>query len=182
METGAEVPLSAQRPSWLDDEDMTPTADAVIAGLQTLGLHLGVAESLTGGLVTDKFVTAPGASTVLWGGVVAYATPVKHTVLGVDAELLEKHGPVHPMVAEQMARGVRKVVAVDGKSAEVGVSTTGVAGPDPQGGQPPGTVFIGLAWNDEVFSYELSLSGDRDEIRRATVGAVMRMLGSRVDA
>src|SRR5690606_23456904 len=106
----------------------TVTAAAqLVSALRERGWTLGVAESLTGGAVASEIVTVPGASAVLWGAVVAYATPIKRTLLGVDAELLAAHGPVHAEVALQMADGVRRAVAVDGRPADVGVSTTGIA-------------------------------------------------------
>jgi nicotinamide-nucleotide amidase len=83
------------------------TAGRVLELLRSQGRTLAVAESLTGGLLADAFVRVPGASAVLLGGVVAYATPVKHTVLGVDADLLDREGPVDPEVARQMADGSR---------------------------------------------------------------------------
>jgi nicotinamide-nucleotide amidase len=145
------------------------TAARVLELLRADGRTLAVAESLTGGLLADAFVRVPGASAVLLGGVVAYATPVKHTVLGVDAELLAAEGPVHPEVARQMADGVRRVVAVDGRPADVGISTTGVAGPEGQGGRPPGTVWVGVAVGDRLVARGATLQGDRAAVREATV-------------
>jgi nicotinamide-nucleotide amidase len=145
------------------------TAARVLELLRDDGRTLAVAESLTGGLLADAFVRVPGASAVLLGGVVAYATPVKQTVLGVDAELLAAEGPVHPEVARQMADGVRRVVAVDGRPADVGISTTGVAGPEGQGGRPPGTVWVGVAVGDRLVARGATLQGDRAAVREATV-------------
>lgn len=144
-------------------------AAALVAELRARGLTLAIAESLTGGLLVAEFVAVPGASSVLNGGVVAYNTALKHSVLGVDAGLLEEHGAVHPRVAQQMADRVRSALAVDGRPSDVGLSTTGVAGPDWQDGQPPGTVFLGIAVGRAVRSVRLQLSGDREAIRRATV-------------
>ncbi|SFR88613.1 nicotinamide-nucleotide amidase [Agromyces sp. CF514] len=155
-----------------------PTAE-LIALLAARGLSIAVAESLTGGLVVAELTRIPGASAVVRGGVVAYATPVKHSLLEVPAELLAREGAVHPEVARRMADGVRSALAVDGEPAAIGVSTTGVAGPDPQDGRAPGTVFIGVAVGDRVEAFELDLHGDRDEIRRATVeAAVVAVLAS----
>ena len=123
-------------------------AELLVAALRERGWTLGVAESLTGGAVAAEIVSVPGASAALWGAVVAYATPVKHTLLGVDAGLLAAHGPVHPDVAVQMAEGVRRAVAVDGRPADVGISTTGIAGPDSPDGQPVGTVHVGVVTPD----------------------------------
>ena len=151
-------------------------AAAVLSALRQRGWTLGVAESLTGGALCAELVSVPGASAVLLGGVVAYATPVKHTVLGVDAGTLAQHGPVHPDVARQMADGIRSAVGVDGRQADVGVSTTGIAGPDSPDGQPVGTVHIGVVTPNGSQTRELHLDGDRDEIRARSVSAALGFL------
>ena len=151
-------------------------AAAALDALHLRGWTLGVAESLTGGAVSAELVSVPGASAVLWGGVVAYATSVKESLLGVEAELLARTGPVHPDVALQMADGVRRVVAVDGRPADVGISTTGIAGPDSPDGQPVGTVHVGIVTPDVSVAVELHLDGDRAEIRAASVDAVLAAL------
>lgn len=145
------------------------TASELIAELRSAGLTVAVAESLTGGLVVAELVSVPGASAVVAGGIVAYQTPVKHSLLGVDLDLLEREGAVHPDVAAQMAHGVRERLTVDGRSADVGISTTGVAGPDPQDGKAVGTVYIGVSIGSLADVTALSLEGDREAIRRATV-------------
>lgn len=145
------------------------TAVDLVAELRSAGLTVAVAESLTGGLVVAELVSVPGASAVVAGGVVAYQTPLKHSLLGVDAGLLEREGAVHPDVAAQMAQGVRERLTVDGRPADVGISTTGVAGPDPQDGKPVGTVYVGVSLGSHVDVTALSLEGDREAIRRATV-------------
>lgn len=151
-------------------------AQRVLSALERRGWTLGVAESLTGGAVCAELVSVPGASAVLLGGVVAYATPVKRTVLGVDAELLVRHGPVHAAVAREMADGVRRVVAVEGRAADVGVSTTGIAGPESPDGQPVGTVHVGVVTPGAAQTRELHLTGDRAEIRAQAVAAVLGVL------
>ncbi|WP_417508491.1 CinA family protein [Microbacterium sp.] len=158
-------------------------ADAarLVSVLIAKGLTLGVAESLTGGALCAELVSVPGASATLLGGVVAYATPVKATVLGVDEALLDTHGPVHSEVAAQMATGVRKAVQVAGRPADVGISTTGIAGPDSPDGQPVGTVWIGVAVGERTESQVFRFDGDRSAVRehavRAAIGAALRMLG-----
>jgi nicotinamide-nucleotide amidase len=144
-------------------------AAEVIACLIERGLTVAVAESLTGGLLVAELITVPGASATVVGGVVTYNTALKHSVLGVDADLLAERGPVDPEVARQMASGVRRALAVDGVPADIGMSTTGVAGPGPQDGNPAGTVYIGLAIGDDVSSLRLELGGDRGAIRAQTV-------------
>ncbi|WP_308799898.1 CinA family protein [Agromyces silvae] len=134
---------------------------------------LAVAESLTGGLVVARIVSVPGASAVLTGGVVAYATQLKHTLLGVDAALLAERGAVDAEVARQMADRVRNVCAVNGRAADLGLATTGVAGPDPQDGHPPGTVHLGIASARGIRAVSLELTGSRAEIRAQTVDALI---------
>ena len=90
-------------------------------------------------------------------------------MLGVDASLLAEHGPVHPEVARQMADRVRTALAVNGVPADIGLSTTGVAGPGPQDGHPAGTVYLGFAIGEDVSSLKLELGGDRAAIREKTV-------------
>jgi nicotinamide-nucleotide amidase len=148
----------------------------VLTALERRGWTLGVAESLTGGAVCAELVSVPGASAVLLGGVVAYATPVKHTVLGVEPEVLAEHGPVHATVALQMAVGVRRVVAVGGTVADVGISTTGIAGPESPDGQPVGTVHVGVVTPVGAWTTELQVDGDRAAIRAQTVVAALAFL------
>lgn len=145
-----------------------PTA-LLIAELTERRLTIAVAESLTGGLLVAELVRIPGASVVVNGGVVAYQTELKHTLLGVDSSILNVHGPVHPDVARQMAIGVRTHLAVGGERADIGVSTTGVAGPDATDGHEPGTVFIGVSRGARAWAVPLRLSGDRTAIRTGTV-------------
>nr|WP_203669245.1 nicotinamide-nucleotide amidohydrolase family protein [Cellulomonas pakistanensis] len=141
----------------------------MLAALRGRGWTVGTAESLTGGRVAAALVDVPGASRSLRGGVVAYATDVKGSVLGVDADLLAEHGAVHPEVARQMAERVRGVVGSD-----VGLATTGVAGPDQQDGHSPGTVHVAVATPERTVVRTLALEGDRDAIRAATCDAVLR--------
>lgn len=137
------------------------------------GASIAVAESLTGGALAAALIDAPGASHVVRLGVVAYDTAMKASVLGVDAQLLAARGAVDPEVAEQMARGVRALADRAGEPCTIGISTTGVAGPDPQDGHPVGEVWIGISQftgTDEATSvHRLDLSGGRAEIRAATV-------------
>lgn len=156
---------------------MTDAAAAVIAALVARRLTVAVAESLTGGLLVAELIGVPGASAAVLGGVVAYNTELKATVLGVDAGLLAEHGPVHPEVARQMADRVRSVLAVGGVPADIGLSTTGVAGPDPQDDQRPGVVYIGIAFGPTVASFRLDLSGDRQAIRSEVVARSLERLG-----
>lgn len=146
-------------------------ASDVVAALRAAGLTVATAESLTGGLVCGALTDVPGASAVVRGGVVAYATPVKASVLGVDPDLLARVGAVDADVAGQLAEGARRVLGAD-----VGVATTGVAGPDPADGLPVGTVFVGVSgpWGTAVERH--ALTGDRHTIRLASVSAALDLL------
>ena len=156
---------------------MAASSADVVAALIERGLTIAVAESLTGGQLIAALIDVPGASAAVVGGVVAYDTFLKSSVLGVSPSLLAARGAVDPEVARQMATGVRTALAVEGRPADVGVATTGVAGPEAQDGQPVGTVFLGIAIGDRVESVALSLSGTRADIRSATVtGALAALL------
>lgn len=149
--------------------------ERLIDRLKELGWTLAVAESLTGGLVSASLVSVSGASSVLRGGVVAYATDLKERLLGVDATLLAAHGPVHPRVAHQMAEGVRRALGVDGEATEMGIATTGIAGPVSSDGQPVGTVHIAVVTALGARIETLSLSGDRDSIRAEATSRAIRL-------
>ena len=144
---------------------------AVASALAVDGLTLGLAESLTGGLASSRLVNVPGASTWFRGAVVSYASEVKFDVLGVP------EGPVvSEAAARSMAEGARRVLGAD-----VGLSITGVAGPDPQDDQPPGTVFVGLAVEGrETEAVAFSVPGDRDRVRQYATIAALDLLRRRV--
>jgi nicotinamide-nucleotide amidase len=135
-----------------DDQTME---DVVADQLLARGLTLAVAESLTGGLIASRLVNVAGASKWFRGGVVSYASQMKFDVLGVP------EGPVVSAdAAEAMAIGVRKLLGAD-----VGLSVTGVAGPEEQDSQAAGTVFVGLDLGDRVENVALRLPGDRPRVR-----------------
>ena len=152
---------------------MSPDALAarVVAELVRCEGTVATAESLTGGLLAAALTSVPGASAVVRGGVVAYATDLKAALLGVDADLLAARGPVDSDVARAMAAGVRTLCA-----ASYGVATTGVAGPEPQAGQPVGTVFVAVHGPHARKYVRLSLTGDRDKVRADTVAAALEGL------
>jgi nicotinamide-nucleotide amidase len=132
---------------------------------------LAVAESLTGGALGAAVVAVPGVSATFRGGVVAYATGLKSDLLGVDAALLARRGAVDPDVAVAMAVGVRRRLG-----ATWGLATTGVAGPDPQDGHPPGVCFVAVAGPDGTRVQTLALDGDRAAVRAAAVVAALALL------
>ncbi len=162
----AAFPLAAHPPA---------DAEAVLAALGEAGATVAVAESLTGGLLAAAFVAVPGASRSFRGSVTAYATELKGTVLGVDTGLLAAKGAVDPQVAAEMAEGVRRLMGAD-----YGVATTGVAGPEPQDGQPVGTVHLAVAGPEGLSLSSLRLSAGRATIRRRTVAAALELLGEAV--
>jgi len=149
-----------------------PTPAALVATLRQRRQTLAVAESLTGGALVAAVVDVPGASTVLRGGVVAYATDLKHTLLGVDEVLLAAEGAVHPEVARQMADGVRERLG-----ATWGLATTGVAGPDPQDDVTPGTVYVAITGPGTDRVERLLLPGGRAEVRAGAVRRALLLLG-----
>lgn len=151
----------------------TTTVDPVIAALLARGHTLATAESLTGGLVGAMFTAAPGVSAVYRGGVIAYATEVKATLLGVDPDHLARAGAVDPGTAQQMAVGVR-----DRLAADWGLATTGVAGPDRQEGKQVGTVHVAVAGPDGTTVRSLQLAGSRKQIRALAARAAIELLGS----
>ena len=154
----------------VDDEAIE---DAVARVLHDRRWTLGLAESLTGGLVGSRLANVPGANSWFRGGVISYASEVKFDVLGVHP------GPVVcETAAAQMADGARRILRAD-----VGLSLTGVAGPASQDGKPPGTVFIGLAVGDAPAEVtELTVPGDRQRIRQYATISALDLLRRRVGA
>jgi len=154
----------------VDDETIE---HSVITRLEARGWTLGVAESVTGGLVGARLADAPGASTTYRGSIVSYATEVKRSVLGVTAEQV-----VSGESAREMAAAAQRVLGAD-----VGIAVTGVAGPATQDDQPVGTVWFGLAVpGHEPEAVETRLPGDRFRIRQFATISVLNLLRLRLDA
>ena len=152
--------------------DETTMEDAIARRLVERGWSLAVAESVTGGLIASRLVNVPGASAWFRGGVVSYASEVKYDLLDVP------RGPVvSPEAAEAMARGVRRVMGAD-----VGLAVTGVAGPEEQDGQRPGTVFVGLDLRGHVSHVALRLPGDRPRVRAYGAISALDALRRAIDA
>lgn len=157
----------------------------VLASFKAASLKIAVAESLTGGGLASELVSVPGASDVFLGSIVAYQTALKASLLGVSAELLEEVGAVDAQVAAQMAAGVRAKLAADLSlplAFVVGVSTTGVAGPDPQDGKPLGRVFIALDAESSSTVKQFDFIGDRAGIRSQTIAAAIGILAEHIAA
>ncbi len=154
---------------------------ALIGRMKSANLTVATAESLTGGLLAALLTEVPGASAVMRGGVVVYATELKTSLAGVDARLLDERGPVDPDVAVALADGARMVCG-----ATFGVGLTGVAGPDPQDRVPVGTVFVAVTGPGfsrisirrpaDLAALPPGLSR-RDDIRFAAVRAAVDLLG-----
>lgn len=150
------------------DDDQNEVATALHAALEQHGLTIASAESLTGGEVAGALSAAPGASGTFRGGVVAYGTDVKVSMLGVAQQTVDTEGVISDACAAEMASGVRRLLGAD-----VGLATTGVAGPVEQEDKPVGRVHVAIATADGVQTRELSFAGTRAEIRAATVDAAI---------
>jgi nicotinamide-nucleotide amidase len=153
-----------------------PAVARLVEVLRARGESVAAAESLTAGLFCATLAEVPGASAVLRGGVVVYATDLKAVLAGVPGELLAAHGPVSPETAAALAEGVR-----DRCTADWGIGLTGVAGPDPVDGHGPGRVYLGISDGHRTDVVELALPGDRAAIRRAAVDAAVTGLLTRLD-
>lgn len=153
------------------------TSDLAVRAGKTLllaGQRVAVAESCTGGGVCEALTSVPGSSAYFLGGIVAYGNESKTRELGIPPDLLASRGAVSREVAEAMADGAARRFG-----AEIGIGTTGIAGPG--GGtpkKPVGTVYVAIASGEVRLSYHLLLPGDRDAVRRATVRRVLELLPS----
>jgi nicotinamide-nucleotide amidase len=136
-----------------------------------LGRTVATAESLTAGMVSAVLADTPGASGMLQGGVVAYQNSVKENVLKVSPDLLADVGSVDSGVAAAMAAGARTALGAD-----IGISTTGVAGPEAHDGKPVGTVYVGIATAAGTTGFEYLFSGSRADIRGQACGAALERL------
>jgi nicotinamide-nucleotide amidase len=142
-----------------------------VSTLLDRGLTVATGESLTAGLVASTLAQVPGCSAVLQGGIIAYQREVKAALLRVPEAALA-HGLVSEPVAVAMAQGARAALVAD-----VGIATTGVAGPEPHDGEPVGSAWIAVALADRVVARHLTLTGDREEIRCQTAAACFELVG-----
>ena len=147
--------------------------EAVIGLMLTQrGLHLSVAESCSGGLLSHRMTSVPGSSAYFNGGAITYSNELKQRLLGVDPDLLIDYGAVSAEVAEAMARGVQAH-----SRSDVALAITGIAGPD--GGteeKPVGTVFICLAYRNDLLTTRHRFSGDRSRIQTLSVHTALNTL------
>ncbi|MDQ8153502.1 MAG: competence/damage-inducible protein A [Gemmatimonadota bacterium] len=147
-------------------------AAGVLAALRAAGQRIAVAESCTGGLLGARLTAVPGSSDVMLGGIIAYHNDVKMSALGVRAETLAAHGAVSEATALEMARGARRALG-----ASVGVSITGIAGPD--GGtpeKPVGTVCIACDMDGASKSFRAMMIGDRGEVRQRSAQSALSLV------
>lgn len=149
---------------------MTKLSCNVVAALDNR--TLATAESCTGGGIGAAITAVPGSSNVYKGGIISYTNDVKISQLHVDPLLISREGAVSAAVAEAMATGVRNALCTD-----IAVSTTGLAGPGGDDyGNPVGTVFIGYADAQHVFSEKFLFCGDRDEVRQQAASAALQII------
>ena len=149
---------------------MMTLSSEVIHRLQ--GKTLCTAESLTGGGIGAVLTAVPGASGVFKGGIISYTNAVKHGVLGVSKEILDRYGAVSAQTARAMALGARKLL-----DSDIAVSVTGLAGPGGDGfGNPVGTVFIGYADGADTLVREYHFEGSREDVRNQTIEAALELI------
>lgn len=168
------------------DDPVSPLADAlavdpdqvrsIVTRLRERNETVATAESLTGGLVCALLTAVPGASVAVRGGLIVYTTPLKATLAGVNGRALYEYGAVHPLIAEELADGARERC-----TATWGVGLTGVAGPDPQDGVEPGTVYVAVAGPARRTARTLAAEGDRHAIRSHAVRGALDLLQKELD-
>jgi PncC family amidohydrolase len=140
------------------------------------GLKLAVAESCTGGLLAATITDQPGSSAYFTGGIVAYSNEVKEALLGVPADVIQRHGAVSAEVAEAMAEGVRRSLGAD-----IGVAVTGIAGPADDGtSKPVGLTHIWVEGPEGGEGRQFEFAGDRWANRRAAVAEALKLLLARL--
>jgi nicotinamide-nucleotide amidase len=161
----------------VDDPLVTEDARALVADLTVRRQSVATAESLTAGLLAATLAGVAGASVVLRGGLITYLEDTKISLAGVPPQVLEAVGPVAAPTARALAVGARQRCG-----ATWGVGLTGVAGPEPHGGHPVGTVFLGLAGPVNTDVVQLNLSGSRWDIRVAAVNEAIGRLRVIVEA
>ena len=152
------------------DPEVFALAQQVGERLRRRGRWLGVAESCTGGLLGATLTDVPGSSAYFLGGIICYADRVKVDLLRVPEMTLRQHGAVSEQIAAAMAEGVRQLLRAD-----IGVSITGVAGPDAEESKPAGLTFIGMA-TDASTTHRFQWNGDRWDNRRRSVIAALELL------
>ncbi len=144
--------------------------------LDAMGATVACAESLTGGSLAHRLSAAPGASSYFKGSAVTYTAEAKRDILGVSQQTIDGPGVVSEECAREMALGTRRIF-----QADLGLAVTGVAGPDPHDGKPPGTVCVALAWDGGRQSDSFRAPGDREQVRRWAEQSALDMLRHRLE-
>ena len=158
------------------NEEIISVAKHLVSLLSENHKTIATAESCTGGMIGQSLTSVPGASEVYGFGFITYANEAKEKLLGVRHETLLSHGAVSPETAREMAEGARKV-----SGADIAVAVTGIAGPG--GGtpeKPVGLVYVGISTESGTWAEKLCLSGSRDEIRKQTVLAALRLITNKI--
>ena len=153
------------------DKELYELAEKTLSDLRAAGKMVVTAESCTGGMIGGALTAVPGSSDVVDRGFITYTYEAKEEMLGVNPALLKGFGAVSEPVALEMAAG-----ALSHSNAQIAIAVTGVAGPGCSEDKPAGLVFIACATKDEVVREKHHFSGDRADVRRATVVAALALL------
>lgn len=157
-------------------KDLISRAEKIVVLLKEAGLTVSSAESCTGGLISAAITSVAGASEVFELGITSYSSQKKIDVLGVKKETVSTYGAISRQTAREMASRVRKLAGAD-----IGVSVTGVAGPDPSEGKAPGTVYIAIADSTAVTVQKLNIpNADRCAVRVAACEAVFDLIENNI--
>lgn len=153
-------------------DELQKEAEKVVELLKQSGKKIATAESCTGGMLSAMLISVPGASAVFELGVTAYSAAAKQKILGVREETVSQYGTVCRQTAAEMASGVRRAA-----HADLGVSVTGVAGPDSSEGKEPGTVYVALADRKNIKIEKLVLDPkSRNKVRQAACYELLKMV------
>jgi PncC family amidohydrolase len=164
--------------SEINEHTLRALAAQTLSCARESSLKLGTAESCTGGLIAGMLTAIPGSSDTINGGIVSYSNGIKHAILGVRSQTLDRYGAVSEETACEMARGARVKLSVD-----VAVSVTGIAGPGgAEPGKPIGTVWIGLSHSEMTYAKIFHFDGDRDMVRNQTVYNALLMVKNAVQS
>ena len=151
--------------------DNIEISQKIVEVLTKKNLTISCAESITAGLISSYLTSVAGASQVFKGGISAYQDEIKFQILNVDKKLIETKSSVCEEVAIQMAENIKNLM-----HADLGISTTGVAGPKSLKNIPVGTVFVAYVSNDHKICQKLNLSGTREEIREQTITHILQLV------
>lgn len=147
-------------------------AEELVSRLKANRLKIATAESCTGGMLSSYITAVSGASKVFEMGITSYSNRIKNSILKVDAQTLKTHGAVSQQTAAQMAENVRSI-----SSADIGVSVTGVAGPDGQDGYGAGVVFVGISYQNHTAVHKLEIEPrDRNFVRESAVLELLNLV------